>query len=287
MFQLSLEADIMGVNLLSAGLDHLVCGEISRSNFNPVFSPLWSTIIISSLPIVSEVFERKNEMCQHRWIIALTVVILLSACGPQAPPTPPPVVDGSSLLSTLEGAGARLREVEMEITPIEGAVSRAYSVNGEEILIYEFSSEQKQEVYSQEFIEQPGEGEEFISPDAKLWGVGKLLVVYEGIDGGTILLFSGLLGDPLIAPQAGIDEPFPPAVVAAIYLVADDMGVDPTMIEVSTMVPVIWPDSCLMLPDPDEGCLEAETSGWRVVLEIYGDTIEVHTDEYGEDVRWR
>ena len=264
-----------------------MCGETSASHFDPVFSPLWSTIIVSNVPIVSGVFERTNEMHQHRRLFSLAAVILLSACGPQAPPTPPPVVDGSSLFSTLEGAGARLREVDVEITPIEGAVSRAYSVNGEEIIIYEFSSEQKQEVYSQGFIEQPGEGAEFISPDAKLWGTGKLLVIYEGIDGGTILLFSGLLGDPLIALEAGIDEPFPPAVVAAIYLVADDMGVDPTMIEVSTMAPVIWPDSCLMVPDPDEGCLEVETSGWRVVLEIYGESIEVHTDEFGEDVRWR
>jgi hypothetical protein len=261
-------------------------GETSKPCFDPVFSPLWSTII-SSLPIVSEVIERKNEMCQHRRLFALAAVILLSACGPQAPPTPPPVVDGSSLLSSLEGAGVRLREVEVEITPIEGAVSRAYSVNGEEILLYEFPTEKKQDVYSQEFIEQPGEGAEFISPDAKLWGAGKLLVIYEGTDGGTILLFSGLLGDPLVALEAGIDEPFPPAVVAAIYLVADDVGVDPTMIEVSMMTPVIWPDSCLMVPDLDEGCLEVETPGWRVVLEIYGETIEVHTDEYGEDVRWR
>ena len=192
-----------------------MCGETSASHFDPVFSPLWSTIIVSNTPIVSEVFERKNEMRQHRRLFALAAVILLSACGPQEPPTPPPVVDGSSLLSTLEGAGARLREVDVVIKPIEGAVSRAYSVNGEEILIYEFSSEEKQEVLSQEFVEQPGEGEEFISPDAKLWGAGKLLVIYEGIDGGTILLFSGLLGDPLVAPEAGIDEPFPPAVVAA------------------------------------------------------------------------
>lgn len=112
-------------------------------------------------------------------------------------------------------------------------------------------------------------------------------MIYKGSDGGTILLFSGLLGDPLIAPEAGIDEPFPPAVVAAIYLVADDMGVDPTMIEVSTMNPVVWPDSCLMVQEPNEECLEVETPGWRVVLEIYGETIEVHTDEYGADVRWR
>ena len=226
-------------------------------------------------------------MRQHRRLFALAGVILLSACGRQVPPMPPPVVDGSSLLSTLEGAGARVREVEVEITPIEGAVSRAYSVNGEDILIYEFSSEQKQDVYSRELIEQPGERAGYISPDAKLWGAGKLLVIYKGSDGGTILLFSGLLGDPLIAPEAGIDEPFPPAVVAAIYLVADDMGVDPTMIEVSTMTPVVWPDSCLMVQEPNEECLEVETPGWRVVLEIYGETIEVHTDEYGADVRWR
>ena len=113
-----------------------MCGETSRTRFEPVFSSLWSTIIISNTPIVSEVCERKNEMRQHQRLFALATVILLSACGPQAPPTPPPVVDGSSLLSTLEGAGARLREVDAVTKPIEGAVSRAYSVNGEEILIY-------------------------------------------------------------------------------------------------------------------------------------------------------
>jgi hypothetical protein len=203
------------------------------------------------------------------------------------PPTPPPVEDVSSLFSTLEGAGARLREVGVEITPIEGAVSRVYSVNGEEILLYEFSSEQMREVYSQELVEQTGESTEFVLAGAKLWVAGKLLVIYEGTDGGTILLFSGLLGDPLITPEAAIDEPFPPAVVAAIYLVADDMGVDPSTVEVNAVAPVIWPDSCLMLPDTDEGCLEVETPGWRVVLEIYGETIEVHTDEYGKVVRWR
>ncbi len=226
-------------------------------------------------------------MHQHRWLYTLAAVFLLSACGPQAPPTTPPVEDGGSLLSSLEGAGALLREVEVEITPIEGAVSRVYSVNGEEILLYEFSSEQMREVYSQELVEQPGEGAEFISPDAKMWGAGKLLVIYEGVDGGTILLLGGLLGDPLITPEAAIDEPFPPAVVAAIYLVADDMGVDPTTVEVKAVAPVIWPDSCLMVSEPDEVCLEVETPGWRVVLEIIGETIEVHTDEYGEVVRWR
>ena len=226
-------------------------------------------------------------MHRHRRNYALVAVFLLSACGPQAPPTPPPVEDVSSLFSTLEGAGARLREVGVEITPIEGAVSRVYSVNGEEILLYEFSSEQMREMYSQELVEQTGESTEFVLAGAKLWVAGKLLVIYEGTDGGTILLFSGLLGDPLITPEAAIDEPFPPAVVAAIYLVADDMGVDPSTVEVNAVAPVIWPDSCLMLPDTDEGCLEVETPGWRVVLEIYGETIEVHTDEYGKVVRWR
>ena len=226
-------------------------------------------------------------MHRHRRNYALVAVFLLSACGPQLPPTPPPVEDVSSLFSTLEGAGARLREVGVEITPIEGAVSRVYSVNGEEILLYEFSSEQMREVYSQELVEQTGESTEFVLAGAKLWVAGKLLVIYEGTDGGTILLFSGLLGDPLITPEAAIDEPFPPAVVAAIYLVADDMGVDPSTVEVNAVAPVIWPDSCLMLPDTDEGCLEVETPGWRVVLEIYGETIEVHTDEYGKVVRWR
>ncbi len=226
-------------------------------------------------------------MHRHRRNYALVAVFLLSACGPQMPPTPPPVEDVSSLFSTLEGAGARLREVGVEITPIEGAVSRVYSVNGEEILLYEFSSEQMREVYSQELVEQTGESTEFVLAGAKLWVAGKLLVIYEGTDGGTILLFSGLLGDPLITPEAAIDEPFPPAVVAAIYLVADDMGVDPSTVEVNAVAPVIWPDSCLMLPDTDEGCLEVETPGWRVVLEIYGETIEVHTDEYGKVVRWR
>lgn len=226
-------------------------------------------------------------MRQHRWFFALAAGFFLTACGMQTQPTPPPVVDGSSLLSTLEGAGVRLREVEREIIPIEGTIARVYSVNGEVIFLYEFDDKQDQEMFSELVASSSRANVSLFSEDAGYWSAGKLLVVYEGKDGGTVLLLDGLLGDALVAPRSSFDEPFPPAVVAAIYLVADDMGVDPSTVEVVEVDPVIWPDSCLLYPDLDEGCLEVETPGWRVLLEIYNETIEVHTDEFGEAVRWR
>jgi hypothetical protein len=112
-----------------------------------------------------------------------------------------------------------------------------------------------------------------------------LLVLYAGLDGGTVLLLSGLLGDPLTAEAPEVDEPYPPAVLAAIGTLAERSGTAPGSIQVARYEAVEWSDSCLGLPQPDEACAEAITPGWLIILRIGTDEHEFHSDELGQALR--
>jgi len=111
--------------------------------------------------------------------------------------------------------------------------------------------------------------------------------VYFGRDGGTILLLSGLLGDPLQKPALADDEPYPPAVPAAIHALAEAKGEDPSLIQVLSYTFVVWSDGCLEYPHPNEDCTQALTSGWRILLQLGDQEIEIHSDEMGGIIRWR
>lgn len=83
------------------------------------------------------------------------------------------------------------------------------------------------------------------------------------------------------------DEPFPPAVVAAMGELAQEIGVEPAAVEVVGYTTVEWPDSCLGLPRTGEDCSEAITPGWGVELRVRGVRYRVHTDQFGVEVRVR
>jgi hypothetical protein len=120
-----------------------------------------------------------------------------------------------------------------------------------------------------------------------LWATGRLIVVYVGSDGGLILLLSGLLGDPLTAPNTGVDEPYPPAVLAAMQALAEQLGREPSEIRVVSYQEAEWPDGCLGLAAEGESCAQALTPGWQVILAADGVEVELRTDLYGSQVRSR
>ena len=128
---------------------------------------------------------------------------------------------------------------------------------------------------------------EMISWDAKpaIWGSGSLIVVYWGSDGGVFLILSSLMGDPLTYEPPAEDEPYPPAIVAAIRYLADDIEVDPALIQVLDFNEVDWLDTCLGAPRSNEQCIQRTTPGWRVMMKVSGDVFEVRTDILGEQVR--
>lgn len=72
---------------------------------------------------------------------------------------------------------------------------------------------------------------------------------------------------------------------AAVAFLAQQLGVAEEEIEVTEIADVEFSDSCLGLGGPAESCLQAITPGWLVLLDVNGETYEVHTDQTGEQVR--
>ena len=94
---------------------------------------------------------------------------------------------------------------------------------------------------------------------------------------GTVEPPEGLPTDP--------EAPYPPAVVAAIERLAQELGSAPQSIEVVSYEEVEWPDGCLGLPGPNEACSEAVTTGWRVILNLAGEILIFRADAIGAELR--
>lgn len=71
----------------------------------------------------------------------------------------------------------------------------------------------------------------------------------------------------------------------AVQFAAAELGVDPANIQVIGVEPVDWRNSCLGVEKPGEMCLEVITPGYRVVLEIDGQQVYVHSNESGDVMR--
>jgi len=193
------------------------------------------------------------------------------------------------LLNTLEDTGAKTVTTDLE-APIFDVDSRTITLNGEVSEIYEFDSVDAREsgvIYLQSLLEDAWTNTENELASARIWSHDRLIVVYFGRDGGTILLLSGLLGDPIQKPGLANDEPYPPAVPAAIQALAEANDEDPSFVKVLTYTFVEWRDGCLEYPHPKELCTQALTPGWRIVLQLREREVEVHSDEMGGEIRWR
>jgi hypothetical protein len=120
----------------------------------------------------------------------------------------------------------------------------------------------------------------------RIWGIGRLLVVYDGGAGETFVVLSGLLGDPIGVPAPLGEEPYPPAVAGAVAALAQSLGISPSDIQVVDFQTAIWPDGCLGLGGPGDACAVGEVSGWQVTLAVGGSHYEVRTDDLGQVARW-
>lgn len=120
----------------------------------------------------------------------------------------------------------------------------------------------------------------------RIWGIGRLLVVYDGEAGETFVVLSGLLGDPIAIQTPVSDEPYPPAVAAAVGALAQDLSIEPSGVQVVDFQPATWPDGCLGLGGPGEACALGQVSGWRLSLKAGGGSFDVRTDDLGQVVRW-
>ena len=174
-------------------------------------------------------------------------------------------------------------------TPINSTIVREIILNGVRTELYEFESIDESEqgvIRLQELVEDAGGNMANEFSWARIWSHDRLIIVYFGRDGGTILLLSGLLGDPLGEPSAPVDKPFPPAIPSAMQALAEALGISPTLIEVVSFETVVWSDSCLGYPEQSEGCDDVETPGWKILLSVDQRDYEIHTDELGLEVRF-
>ncbi|MCJ7566958.1 MAG: hypothetical protein MUO58_05415 [Anaerolineales bacterium] len=224
-----------------------------------------------------------------RRVLTLVMVLFICACGRTGTPRIQSYESIDDLLNALEEAGAEIVTVGLE-APLFNVDSRAIVLNGEKSELYEFESADSSErgvIHLQALLEEAWTNTENELSTARIWSHDRLIVVYFGRDGGTILLLSGLLGDPLQKPGLAEDEPYPPAVPAAIQALAEANGEDPSLVKVLAYTFVEWSDGCLEYPQPDEDCTQALTPGWRILLLLGDREFEIHSDEMGGEIRWR
>lgn len=187
-----------------------------------------------------------------------------------------PLDNPETLAAALEQAGAEVEFGEEHDPSVVELPPRSMHVNSEQLWIYHSLEPLESSQVRRAFV-----GEQFV------WANEHLIVRYDSNDGGTILLMDGLLGEALIRPHAAGNEPYPPAVPAAIRMVAEDLGGQPAEMEVLTYKMEEWGDTCLELGESGDTCTEQTTPGWIIELRYEAFEIEVHTDLLGDIVRWR
>ncbi len=233
----------------------------------------------------------------RRAIAALTVLgVLIGAWAVivrqqrEAPAVPesPPVRNALELSDALRRAGFAVTWVGPIEHPALDIPGQRLQIDGTEIQVFEFDSEAER---SRTAGSIDGDGNLQGVPLADwqgqphLWITERLLVTYPGLEGGTVLLLSALLGDPMAVEPPTVDEPFPPAVSAAQAWLANQLGVAPEWIDVTDFAATQWPDGCLGLPAEGEECPQDPTPGWVIWLDYDGQQVEVRSDEFGTELR--
>ncbi len=221
------------------------------------------------------------------WLVAL-LSLLLAACTAEAQPSGPEIETLADLEGALEDAGVAVTRAANPSAPELRTVGQGLLVGNVPVQVYEYGSIVERRLVSDTIraggFLVGGEPVDWPAPP-NIWTAGRLIVVYPGVDGGTVLLLSGLLGDPVTFEAPIIDEPYPPAVLVAIGAAAEATGALPQDVQVISYEPKEWPNSCLGLPGPDEMCAEAIVPGWIVRLNVGGTQIVFRVDEVGAELR--
>lgn len=238
---------------------------------------------------LSDLLSRGDDVRRAASTALLSVILV--ACGSEVQPgfpEPPKIETLAELQVALGEAGALVSAAPNASAPNLGVQSQGLLVGSVAVQVYEYRSVVERRSVS-DTIRAGGylvSGKPVDWPARpNIWATGQLIVVYPGVDGGTMLLLSGLLGDPLTLEAPAVDEPYPPAVLAAIGAAAALAGVGPEQVQVLDYEPREWPDGCLGLPGPDEMCTEAIVMGWIVRLNLGGNPIVFRVDEFGAELR--
>jgi len=208
----------------------------------------------------------------------LLILALAIACTARPEPEGPRIDSAEDFFHSLDEAGVDVVETARTPSRTDPPGGRVVSLGGEQVEVYNLESEAAQRSALEEILESS-------EPPQNLWGQARLIVIYDGRDGPTIALLSGLLGDSRTLSGPVPDEPFPPAVVLAIAWAADQAEQDPESIVVESFEAAQWPDACLGLSAAGEACAAVVTPGWRITLDVAGRRVDLRTDELGSQVR--
>ena len=92
------------------------------------------------------------------------------------------------------------------------------------------------------------------------------------------------ISDTQILPV--LEDVLPPDVALNIRnRVSEILGVPVESIQLKSIEPMEWPDSCLGLPEPDEACTQAITPGWLLVFSADGQDYRFRVDQTGTVIR--
>jgi len=81
---------------------------------------------------------------------------------------------------------------------------------------------------------------------------------------------SGPLTEPTASPEAALN--------VAVGELASSLGIAPGALRVLQVESVEWPDTSLGSPEPDTAYAQVITPGYRITVEVDGETYQVHTD---------
>jgi hypothetical protein len=211
-------------------------------------------------------------------VLACLLGASLSACRSESLPPGPVIISTEDLVKALRQAGAEVQPTALATLRAGLPGGQTFFVGKEQVEVFEFESEPARDRALENVLQDS-------ASLPRLWAHGRLIVAYDGLDGATIALLSGLLGDLVLLPQDSVVEPYPPAVAAAIAWVSETKGIDPGSVGVLGYEHVDWPDACLGLARTDEMCATVITPGWKIVLQTDTEPVIVRTDELGAIVR--
>ncbi len=204
--------------------------------------------------------------------VVLLVVLLLSACArPTASPTPVDVLATPTPQQVIPEPV--LKSVHTQMAADLGMKPEAFTLLSAEAVDWPDTSlgcPQPDMMYAQVIVP----GWRLVFSDA----AGKHYEVHTDQNGKQYVICGGS------TPSLPTLEPSSPAELNGRQTVAERFGVSEDEVHLLSREAVDWPDSCLGCAAPNVMCLMVITPGYRLIYEVAGQKVEVHTNQDGSAV---